>query len=280
MRHRTPPALVVAVALSVLAPSLGCGSEESAPTDTGGGEVDAGPTVEPVALGGECREDGDCAAGLFCLESEYGPPFCTAECTDDGTDCELPGVAQGAALCVSYEDDNLPNPDTPPFKGDAKVFCVPVCTEMDQCEANNLNWEVCDVPRYLGDPLYPQLGNVSACQAPSYQGKDPVDPLLCDWEKTVDVSHASEANLCRFYCEYLDACKEIPTETVPECCQWGCFNRMIIENQLDDDWKDTVKCYIDTHAAYPAVGTVNSCNQPPKECGGLPLNPTPPAAAP
>jgi len=162
---------------------------------------------------------------------------------------------------------------------------VPRCADLDACEANNPNWESCDVPKWLGDPIYPSLGQLKVCLAPSYQGKDPVDPSACDWEKTITPQYNSEANLCRSYCQYLEKCKELPGGADLQCCEWGCFNQMVQNGQRNDDWFFQVKCHLDVHAAYPDVAQQNSCSQPPIECcensagcPDFPEDPTPPAA--
>lgn len=247
--------------------------------------TDAAATPTAV-LGAACRVAADCISGV-CLKSEYGPPFCSRSCDTEGQPCE-PGADtpnQAKSLCVSYEEP--PTPRTPEFKGDLKMFCVPRCVDEDACEANNPNWESCDVPKWLGDPIYPSLGNLTVCLAPSYQGKDPVDPATCDWEKTITPQFNSEANLCRSYCNYLDKCKELPTDVDMACCQWGCFNRMVQDGLKNDAWYDQVKCHLDVHAAYPDVAQQNSCSQPPIECcpsssgcPDFPEDPTPPAATP
>ncbi len=271
--------IVIAI---LTASAWGCPAAAPPPaTDTSGDDT---ATVQPVPLGEQCRADSDCVAGL-CLYSEYGPPFCTRACETEGQPCDAgPDIPSGGkTLCVSYEDP--PTPQTPSFKGDLSRFCVRRCVDLEECESHNRNWEACDVPKWLGDPIYPNLGSLKVCLAPSYQGKDPVDPATCDWEKTVTPQFNSEANLCRSYCQYLDKCKEIATGADMACCQWGCFNRMVSNGQKNDAWYDQVKCHLDVHAAYPDVAQANSCSQPPVECcpnssgcPDFPENPTPPAA--
>ncbi|MFT7582019.1 MAG: hypothetical protein ACI9MR_003700 [Myxococcota bacterium] len=260
------PALL---SLSILALSFAC-------SDTGG---DNTPTREPAALGAGCRADADCIAGV-CLESEYGTSFCTRACETPWEPCiGGPDVAEGQALCVSFE--TLPNAESPRFKGDLQQFCAPRCSGRADCTAIDAAWEVCDVPKYLGDPLFPALGSIRVCQSPSYHGKEIVDPSACDWEKTIPSGFQNEANLCRSYCEYLDRCKELPPLADTRCCEWGCFNQLVdTDKQVVDSWADAVRCYLDTHRAFPDSGTTNSCNQPPRECGGTPVDPTPAIAKP
>ena len=62
------------------------------------------------------------------------------------------------------------------------------------------------------------------------------------------------------------------------CCEWGCFNQMVIDEEVNDPWYDEVKCFWDVHTSYPAVGQANFCSQPPIECNQDPIDPTPPAA--
>ena len=229
-------------------------------------------------LGTVCYSDSDCIS-LTCLSSEYGPPFCSRACETVEEPCPAgPDATESESLCLSFSE--LPDPNAPPFIGDLKTFCVPRCSlDVQDCIDQNPNWEVCEAPRYLGDPLYPNLGsNYRVCQAPSFQGKDPVDPLTCSWEKTIG-NFANEANICRKYCSYLETCKEIsmPANGL-DCCEWGCFNRMVLDGEVNDPWYDEAKCYIETHFAYPDVGQQNSCNQPPQQCNGDPADPTPPAA--
>ncbi|MBD89633.1 MAG: hypothetical protein CL940_04810 [Deltaproteobacteria bacterium] len=230
------------------------------------------------ALGSPCYADSDCIS-LMCLSSEYGPPFCSRACETVEEPCPAgPDAQESDSLCLSFTE--LPDPNAPPFIGELETFCVPRCSlDVQDCIDQNPNWEVCEPPTYLGDPLYPNLGsNYRVCQAPSFQGKDPVDPLTCAWEKTIG-QFANEANICRKYCSYLETCKEIsmPANGL-DCCQWGCFNRMVLDGDVNDPWYDEAKCYIETHFAYPDVGQQNSCNQPPQQCNGTPADPTPPAA--
>lgn len=235
------------------------------------------PPKAPQALGYLCLDDGECLSGV-CLKSEYGPPFCTRPCDEPQTPCSAgPDAAPGSALCISYDD--RPDQDLP-FIGGLSTFCVPRCTTLSDCKAHNEDWEVCDQPTHLGNPLYPNLGNTLVCQSPSFQGKDPVDPSKCDWEKTRTNPTANGATLCVKYCAYLETCKEIDTNGDLSCCEWGCFNRMVLEGEIEPDWYDEVMCYIQWHAALPAVGQVNKCSEPPKKCGGYPVDPTPAAATP
>jgi hypothetical protein len=62
------------------------------------------------------------------------------------------------------------------------------------------------------------------------------------------------------------------------CCQWGCFNHMVLDGERSDPWYDDVKCFVDNHGAFPPVGVKNFCSEPPVNCGGPPADPTPPAA--
>ncbi|MBL8783316.1 MAG: hypothetical protein JNJ59_00330 [Deltaproteobacteria bacterium] len=257
----------VLVALFALA---ACGDDgtPSSTTDT--------TSSEPQPLGAACRTDGDCISRV-CLKSQYGTPFCSRACTNAWEPCPAgDDAAAGSALCVSFE--TLPNPSAPPFEGDLVRFCAPRCQRDTDCSTANANWETCDIPRWLGNPLFPSLGSIKVCQAPSYHGKDPVDPGLCDWEKTVSGQFANEANLCRAYCDYLDRCKELDSSADPKCCEWGCFNRIVIDDTVQPVWRDAIRCYIDTHAAFPDEGPRNACTEPPISCGGAAIDPTPPAA--
>ena len=252
-----------------------CKGEQDAAEALGTCEVIKEPGNQ--VLGAPCLEDSDCISGL-CLESEYGPPFCSRACEVVQEPCpDGPDAVQGDSFCISF--DELPDVNAPVFKGEISTFCVRRCDlDVEECEALNPNWEVCAAPTYLGDPLYPNLGtNFRICQAPSYQGKDPVDPYACNWEKTIN-GFPNEANLCRKYCAYLLKCKEIPKDSQESCCEWGCFNQMVHEGEVNDPWYNEVKCFIDNHFAYPDVAQDNSCNQPPIQCDTAPLDPTPPAA--
>jgi len=254
--------LTLAAALALGA----CGGGDGSPADT----VD----VAPAPLGAACLRARDCASGV-CLTSEYGPPFCTAPCESAWEACPAPDDAP-ATLCISFR--TLPHAELGPFIGELDQFCVPRCGNALDCTAENANWEACDIPRYLGDPLYSALGAVRVCQAPSYQGKEPVDPERCDWEKTVAARYANEANLCRAYCDYLDRCKALTVDGATACCAWGCFNRLVVDDGVDVAWRDTLKCHIETSAAYPDTGPINTCTAPAEQCGGAPVDPTPPAA--
>ncbi len=255
---------------------VGCSSDAPSPPPSDAGS-DA-PVAQPQPLGGPCSADEDCLAGV-CLTSSYGTPFCTRPCEATAEACPAgPDAAAGASLCVGFDD--LPNPNAPAFVGELRAFCVPRCTDLAACDAVNPDWEACDVPRWLGDQLYPNIGAIKVCAAPSFQGKDPVDPALCDWEKTIrpnDPDDANRANLCRSYCGYLDACKIRPDGSRDACCEWGCFNRMEVEGKLNAAWRDEVTCFVQHHKSY--AGTQKVCVQEPIDCGKQPEDPTPAAAA-
>jgi hypothetical protein len=260
------------VALCAAAGALaGCGEQGSSASDAA---AVGDSSVSLTLLGEPCVSDSDCVSGE-CLESEYGVPFCSRPCQEPAAICEDGDDARaGDTLCIGF--DPLPNPNAPAFKGELTQFCVPTCASDADCLALNGAWEICAPARYLGDRLYPSLGvGKKVCQAPSFQGKDPVDPTTCDWEKTVAPGFGSEAVLCERYCAYLELCKEIPGETPNPCCAWGCFNQMVIAGETVDPWRDEVKCYVDNHLAFPRAGAANACNQPPKNCGGAPRDPTP-----
>jgi hypothetical protein len=272
-----------------LAAACGPGGPATAPDAAG--EVPA--RVEPQPLGAACAENDECKSGL-CLKSSYAPPFCSRACDQDCVQANLEGqncggdpcpagvdAGEGDSLCVSYAWPPY-YWQTPEFKSELTAFCVPRCHAMADCTSNNGHWEVCDVPEYLGDPLYPVLGDTRVCMATSYHGKDPVDPKLCDWQKTLQPEFSSQAVLCGDYCAYLEACKEVPVGTDHDCCQWGCYNRVVsAEGKLNDPWYDQVKCMYETHLAYPREGVANACTEPKKLCE-LPyeLDPTPPSARP
>ena len=236
-----------------------------------------------AALGAPCRTDGDCLAGV-CLASSYGPPFCTRPCDSAGEACPAgPDSAAGASLCVSYAELGGDG-GVPPFVGPLSTFCVPRCqASQGTCQDLNPSWETCAPPAWVGTPLYPSLGNVSVCMAPSFQGKAPVDPALCDWDKAVDPLFANEANLCRSYCAYLETCLDLPPAAAVSCCEWGCFHDMIQDGAVVDAWHDEVVCLLEEHSAWPPTGPQNACSEPPKRCCGgasasCPRDPTPPSA--
>ena len=281
--HSLAVALVALVALVVL---VAGGAGACGDSGAGVSDVIEDDIVEPAAptgmLGDACRADDECVSGV-CLESEYGPPFCTRACDSPQVDCALgDDVREGVrTLCISYEEEYLPYPElVDDFKGEMKTFCVPLCGDTEECREANRGWETCEAPQYLGNQLYPNLGGTKSCQSPSYQGKDPVDPSTCDYfNKLVRGSpYGSENSLCGFYCDYMDACKVLDVGADLNCCSWGCFNAMVVEGELDDNWYDRVKCYVDEHGSWPAVGTKNFCSEPPKNCGGEPEDPTPPSA--
>lgn len=258
--------------LVFIAAASSCGS------DDGTGGADASSDVAPLPprpLGAACRQDDDCLSRV-CLKSQYGTPFCSRACTTAWEPCPAgDDTGAGAALCVSFEDP--PSPDAPAFEGDLIRFCVPRCASVAACRADNAGWEACDVPRWLGDPLFPALGSDKVCQSPSFHGKEPVDPGLCDWEKTINPAYNNEAALCRAFCDYMDRCKELDPLADVRCCEWGCFNRIVIEDTVVDAWRDEIRCLIETHAAFPEQGPKNACTEPPIACGE-PTDPTPPAA--
>jgi hypothetical protein len=266
--------LLSLVAALVSSPVGGCAGADGATVDAGSDADGAGTAL---SLGRPCQQDSDCLSGE-CLRSEYGVPFCSRACDDPAETCAAGSdAAAGATLCVGFSP--LPNPNVPPFKGELAQFCVPTCATLADCLALGAAWEQCAPAQYLGDRLYPALGvGKKVCQAPSFQGKDPVDPRTCDWEKTVAPGFGSEAVLCERYCAYLELCKEIPAETPDACCAWGCFNQMVVGGETVDGWYDEVKCYVDNHGAFPLQGAANACSEPPKQCGGAPVDPTPPGS--
>jgi len=249
-----------------------------------GGEVtEGGAAPGSLPLGALCLDDEECISGE-CLESEYGAPFCTRSCDEPQVDCPAGDDAGiGEALCVSFAEDQLPFPElVDNFDGEMDTFCVPRCQDVKACREGNESWETCTSPKYKGNVIYPGLGTGgNICQSPSHHGKDPVDPSSCNYEKTIG-SFGGEASLCSFYCDFLETCFFIEKDTFPSgCCEWGCFSRMVPEgDEVDDAWYDEVKCFIDDHNAWPAVGVDNACNHPPKACGGTPEDPTHPAAVP
>jgi hypothetical protein len=251
---------------------LACGDDTAAP----GADV---VQLPPQPLGRSCLSDAECLSGV-CMRSQYGTPFCTRACDTPWEGCpsgdDLP--AGESALCVDME--TRPNPDTPAFEGGLTRFCAPRCFENRECRALDAAWERCDVPSWLGDPLAPSIGNQRVCQSPSFHGKTPVDPSSCDWERTVEARFTNEATLCRAYCEYMWNCKELESDAGRTCCEWGCYNRMVAEGEVDDAWKDDTRCYVDNHAAWPDTGPRNSCTEPKAACGGTPVDPTPAAARP
>ncbi len=275
---------VLCLASALLASACG-GSGSSGGTAAEGDASDVDTVEDPsptLMLGDLCTADEDCVSGE-CLESEYGPPFCSRPCDTPQTDCTDGDDVRAdvRTLCISYRKEDLPYPDlVAAFKGELESFCVPLCSTTEECREANRGWESCEAPQYLGNQLYPNLGGTKSCQSPSYQGKDPVDPGTCDYfNKLVNGSgYGSENGLCEFYCGYMDTCKVLDTGADLTCCAWGCFNAMVVEGQRDDAWFDKVKCYVDEHGAWAAVGTKNFCSEPPKVCGGEPPDPTPPSA--
>lgn len=267
---KTPTATVLAFALLAACGDSGAGNPTST-TDT--------QQSEPQPLGATCRTSADCISRV-CLTSQYGTPFCTRSCESAWEPCEAGDDLQAGqtALCVSFED--LPNPDAPPFEGTISRFCALRCSDVDECTAVDPAWETCERPMWLGNPLNPGLGNIGVCQSPSFHGKEPIDPSTCDWDRLVRPQFSNEANLCVSYCDYLNRCKELESTADIECCQWGCYNQIVVENAVEDGWRDEIMCYIQEHAAYPDTGPVNSCTEPPKHCFGDPTDPTPPAARP
>ena len=251
--------------------------------DASSGESGSGIAPGSLRLGALCLDDADCISGQ-CLESEYGAPFCTRACDEPQVDCPAGDDAGvGEALCVSFAPDQLPFPElVDEFQGEIDTFCAPRCSSLSECTNANPSWETCTRPKYKGNVIYPGLGaGGNICQAPSHHGKDPVDPSSCNYEKTIG-NYGGEASLCGFYCDFLETCLFIEKDLFPAgCCEWGCFSRMVPEgDEVNDAWYDEVKCFVDDHNAWPAVGVDNSCNHPPKACGGTPEDPTHPAAIP
>ena len=263
-----------------------CEGKLACEDDGCGGDCDPcfdGRPRPPATMGMVCREHADCISG-FCLYSEFGPPFCTRPCEVAAQSCPAGDDAEeGEAFCVNYGPETLENlgvRPAPTFQGEIKQFCAKRCDFVQDCEANNPNWETCVQATFLGLPIHPELGSIKICQAPSYHGKEPVDPKTCAYEKTVPNNYMSEKGLCQTYCAYLQTCQVIPADHKMKCCDWGCFNRIYDASipEVNDAWKDEIKCFIDNHNAYPPIGQANFCSEPPKECDQDPEDPTPPAA--
>ena len=281
-----PRAPLTHAALAGLALSMasGCGAPGSPSVPAGDDAAQADGATTGAPLGAPCRRDTDCLAGI-CLASSYGPPFCSRACDTPGEACPAgPDSATGQSLCVSYAGVGDDDGGVPAFVGPLTTFCVPRCeASQDTCAALNPSWETCAPPAWVGTPLYPSLGSVGVCMAPSFQGKDPVDPALCDWDKAVAPQLANEANLCRGYCAYLETCLELPPGAALPCCEWGCFHDMVRDGAVVDAWHDEVVCLLEEHSAWPRTGPQNACSEPPKRCCGgasasCPRDPTPPSA--
>ena len=113
-----------------------------------------------------CDTDGDCIS-YRCLESDYGPEFCSRECPAGGDPCpEDADAGRGTSLCVRYEEKRG-------FIGRLGQFCVPRCQSLEDCQDDNPSWESCDVPQWLGEPLYADLGDTRVCLAPSWHDGTP-----------------------------------------------------------------------------------------------------------
>jgi len=234
----------------------------------GGAETDAANDTETVAdksWGDRCDTDGDCITGL-CLRNEYAPfGFCSPTCAIDGEPCEADSRGTVGGFCATFPED---------FATEPRRFCLPICTTDSDCEARSALWETCKEPSYKGNVLYGAVTGIRVCQAPSQHGKPPVDTDTCsDWETSYQADFASQVNICKAYCYYLDSCKETSEHYTEDCCGYGCILRLTAEGIVDTVYDKTIKCYIDSFTSNE--GNNQICSAPPKDCSGPPVDPTP-----
>jgi len=239
-----------------------CGNES-------GGKEDAGPSgdVEAEVVGGDtpfgagCIDNADCAAGLFCMQSDFAPGgWCTVFCDEklQGDHCVDPALKGVGALCIKMPEG---------FRGPIKPFCAMKCDNTAECTAVWKTWERCAKPSYKNENLYNDLPT-RVCEAPSAHGHKRVDPLACQWEDQYTAPRYNEAKqVCKGYCTYLKSCQLFDTKTRKlDCCNWHCFQKATPQGKVDEDFMSELKCY--TQAFYVAYrGTPRICTGPPKDCG-------------
>ena len=265
----TLPTLLTVVSLSVVPILGGCSGSAggSGPADVPDVLEDTGAQSDLRTYGQGCTEDAQCETGLCLLTSALaGFGWCTRACDEDGKPCEADSKGNIGGWCAKMPSD---------YEGEPNPLCLPVCKDMHFCNGLTELWEDCDVPAWKGNPLPSNQVGVLVCSAPSAHGKKPVDPQSCDgWTDNFE-EFQTQIGVCRAYCEYLVACKEVPDAILynKECCAYGCMLRMTPEGVVDTVYDKRIKCYQQNFFSYQ--GTPQVCTAPTDHCGGNPEDPRP-----
>ena len=216
-------------------------------------------------VGQPCDDECECLGGQ-CLLNEYAPfRFCSKKCgsAQPGTPCE-PDV-EGApwnSMCLEFGSEWLVPPDR---------FCAPLCSDPLDCDKLGAPWESCEAPAWKGNPLYSALSD-KVCISPSAQGHEPVDPDTCEgWEEIFN-EFSYERLACIGFCEFLQACQEMPDELSTTCCGFACTSKMIASGVVDKAYFNNIKCYFEHYQQFS--GTALVCTKPFEVCGDDPVLPT------
>ena len=253
----TAIALTTVAALVLLA---SCSEHEGAATDAGSNAGDAadGGGGESVFAAG-CTTNGDCAGGLFCMQSEFAPSgWCTVFCDNPGDHCVDAALNGAGGLCVQMPTG---------FRGPSKPFCTMKCDNSNDCTAVWASWERCAKPSYKNENIYNDLPT-RVCEAPSAHGQVRVDPIACTWESDYMQPQYQEAKqVCKAYCTYLKTCQLFDTKKENyDCCTWRCFQKATPQGKVDETYMGDLKCY--TQAFYVSYqGTGEVCTGPTTDCG-------------
>ena len=269
MRHLELALFNSPLGLLTVTMALGCGSSSGTVAETTDA-VTVGDTTRSGAgktFGALCTSSSECLTGL-CVVNDLAPfGWCSKECSPAKEPCEADSAGSFGGWCAEMPSG---------FEGQPRQLCLPVCKDLFECKSKADLWEECEVPSYKGNPIYGDVTDIRACQAPSSHGKKPVDPTTCEgWEESHGQDFQSEVNVCRSYCEYLLACKEIPfPETFKvECCAFGCLVEMTSEGVVNTTYRKDKKCYVQNFFSFE--GTPKVCTQPLEDCGQSPEDPTP-----
>jgi len=243
---------------------LSCGS-----SGDGGSTQTTDSSGEPEVLktyGEACTEDTECDTGL-CLVNEYAAfGWCTRECEVEAEPCEPDSQGSYGGWCAKFPED---------FDSEPRQFCLPVCSDIYECQGLTDLWETCDPPTWKGNTMYGNATGIRVCQAPSAHGKPPVDPETCaGWEESY-AELQPQIGVCKAYCDYLQTCKEVPNAAAYNltCCAYGCIIRMTPEGVIDVPYEKELKCYVQNFSAWQ--GTPKVCEKPLEDCGDNPEDPRP-----
>ena len=267
------PATITAIVL-LFALLSACGSDGSDGDSAAKGN-DAGAASAPTSsFGAGCTNNGDCPEGLLCLQSEYTPTaFCTKFCDSPKDYCDSAEMGGANALCVQMPGAwNGPTRNKCDAGGKCekvgRPFCAPICDNSSQCTSRWKSWEKCAKPAYKNVLIYNDLPT-KVCMAPSSHGQIVIDPRTCDWESKITEPAVQEAKqLCKAHCDFLTKCQLFDPKTeAASCCTWRCFQKMTPEGVIDQDRKETIKCFIKAFSA--ARGTPKVCALYKDQCPDL-----------
>jgi len=238
--------------------ACGGGGEET-PLDEGA--LDAAPPHIPMN-GGPCATDADCPEGGFCQVSGFSArSFCSYECDYVNDICHIQDLAGGDGTyiegmrCIHMPDD---------FAGTGNPFCAPECDSVSDCVQYDNGFDTCAEPEHKGlPPKGFDKGSYKVCSQPPTDPEHPVDPITCDYKQQI-MGFGAIKTLCSDYCDYLDACKEKPSDLSMACCGWGCFLFVTPGGEIDTARKNRIACF--NNAFSGAQGTALVCTSPVDTC--------------